>query len=376
MDIDRSLDDIIEERKNDQREKRSQQKPKGAAATNGKKTRRRTNSTEIYSKPYERVGGTKNEMARQQGNAAARVYVHNLPYSHTWRDLKEHFSQAGEVVRADIMTTRSTQRSRGCGLVEFATVKEAQDAIETLNDTEIDGRKILVREDRERGDKTSTNTNTNTRKSNTDGEEASPQQGRQVFVNNLDKSITWQELKDAFSPAGEVERADIIGDGRLSKGQGLILFKTAEAAQKAIEDFHEGELKNKTISVKMDTKVGQYKRATGGAQTQGVNTKPAREPRVERGPAPVSKRVYVHNLPYQVSNEGLQEHFAVEDTVVVGAEIMRMPNGRSKGCGIVEFESVDMASVAIEKLNNSLLDGRNILVREDREVAKKEATAA
>ena len=53
------------------------------------------------------------------------------------------------------------------------------------------------------------------------------------------------------------------------------------------------------------------------------------------------QRVYVHNLPYQVSNEGLQEHFAVEDTVVVGAEIMRMPNGRSKGCGIVEVKRIN-----------------------------------
>jgi len=311
-------------------------------------------------------------MARQQGNPQARVYVHNLPYSFTWQDLKDHFAEAGNVVRADIMTTKSTRKSRGCGLVEFATEEEAQNAIATLNDTEIEGRKVLVREDRERGgEKPAGNPLSNKQESG----EGNTHLGRQVFVNNLDKSITWQELKDAFSPAGEVERADIIGDGRLSKGQGLILFKTAEAAQKAIGDFHEGELKNKTISVKMDTKVGQYLRPQGNSGTAST-ARPQREPREPRGPAPVSKRVYVHNLPYQISNEDLQEHFQNTENIVVGAEVMRMQSGKSKGCGIVEFETVEMAASAIQLLNNSAFDGRNILVREDRETGRKEAVPA
>jgi len=41
--------------------------------------------------------------------------------------------------------------------------------------------------------------------------------------------------------------------------------------------------------------------------------------------------------------------------------------GRSKGCGIVEFESPDEAIAAIEQLNDTDLGGRPIQVREDRE---------
>lgn len=39
--------------------------------------------------------------------------------------------------------------SKGCGLVEFSSPDEAQNAIDMLNDTELEGRNIFVREDRE-----------------------------------------------------------------------------------------------------------------------------------------------------------------------------------------------------------------------------------
>jgi hypothetical protein len=56
--------------------------------------------------------------------------------------------------------------------------------------------------------------------------------------------------------------------------------------------------------------------------------------------------------------------------------------GRSKGCGIIEFESPSDALHAISQLSNTLLGGRQIMVREDREdpglaaVARRGATGA
>jgi RNA recognition motif-containing protein len=69
-------------------------------------------------------------------------------YRHHTVDLKDHFKQAGTVVRADVLE-EAGGRSKGCGLVEFATVEEAQRAIDALNDSELKGRLIFVREDRE-----------------------------------------------------------------------------------------------------------------------------------------------------------------------------------------------------------------------------------
>src|SRR5210317_2375582 len=79
-----------------------------------------------------------------------RVYVGNLSWSTSWQDLKDHMRDAGDVQYAKILQDRDG-RSKGCGIVEFTTVEGAQDAIEKLTDTELKGRKIFVREDREDG---------------------------------------------------------------------------------------------------------------------------------------------------------------------------------------------------------------------------------
>jgi RNA recognition motif-containing protein len=77
-----------------------------------------------------------------------RLYVGNLSWEVSWQDLKDHFKSCGRVVRADV-PTGADGRSKGFGLVEFAEVEDAERAIVTLNDTELNGRLIFVREDRE-----------------------------------------------------------------------------------------------------------------------------------------------------------------------------------------------------------------------------------
>jgi len=81
------------------------------------------------------------------GDEERRVFVGNLSWSTTWQGLKDHFVSCGEVTRADVFTERSG-RSRGCGIVEFATPELAKNAMATMNNTELDGRLVFVREDR------------------------------------------------------------------------------------------------------------------------------------------------------------------------------------------------------------------------------------
>ena len=64
-----------------------------------------------------------------------------------WQDLKDHFKLAGNVIRADVMT-EPNGRSKGCGIVEFSTIDEARFAMDRLNNTELRGRLIFIREDR------------------------------------------------------------------------------------------------------------------------------------------------------------------------------------------------------------------------------------
>lgn len=86
-----------------------------------------------------------------------RLFVGGLPYSITSSQLEEMFSKLGKVVSANVITDRDTGRSKGFGFVEMEDDKEAEEAIKKLNETELEGRKIVVnvarpREERPRFD--------------------------------------------------------------------------------------------------------------------------------------------------------------------------------------------------------------------------------
>jgi RNA recognition motif-containing protein len=77
-----------------------------------------------------------------------KLYVGNLDYSVTQDDLRKHFSEAGDVTDAVVITHRDTGRSKGFGFVEFAKDEEAQKAIELFNNKDFNGRTIVVNEAR------------------------------------------------------------------------------------------------------------------------------------------------------------------------------------------------------------------------------------
>lgn len=82
-----------------------------------------------------------------------KLFVGSLPWAVDDARLGQIFSQAGNVVSAQVVKDRETGRSRGFGFVEMSTEEEAQAAIQNLNGSDVDGRKIVVniakpREDR------------------------------------------------------------------------------------------------------------------------------------------------------------------------------------------------------------------------------------
>ena len=73
-----------------------------------------------------------------------RLYVGNLSYEATERDLREAFEKFGEVAGVIVIEDRLTGRSKGFGFVEMPSDEEARQAIAGLNGHEIRGRVILV----------------------------------------------------------------------------------------------------------------------------------------------------------------------------------------------------------------------------------------
>ncbi|KAG0252867.1 hypothetical protein BG011_006700 [Mortierella polycephala] len=78
------------------------------------------------------------------------------------------------------------------------------------------------------------------------------------------------------------------------------------------------------------------------------------------------RRVYIGNLSYDVKWTDLKD-FMRDIGPVAHADVLLDSAGRSKGWGIVEFQSASDAREAIRRLNNVVLMGRAVLVREDRE---------
>ena len=74
------------------------------------------------------------------------IYVGNISWCMSDQDLENLFAEHGTVTSAKIITDRMTNRSRGFGFVEMSDGAEA--AIEALNETEVDGRKLVVNESR------------------------------------------------------------------------------------------------------------------------------------------------------------------------------------------------------------------------------------
>lgn len=289
--------------------------------------------------PYKTTGDEQSEESKSR-----RVFVGNLAWGVSWQDLKDHMREAGEVIHADVMTGPDG-RSKGCGVVEFATLEGAQKAVLTLNDTELNGRQIFVREDREGPRSADLGRPTGSHFSS--GEKS---QSRRVYVGNLSWDVAWQDLKDHMREAGEVVHAEVIteANGR-SKGCGIVEYSTEEEAQEAINTLTDTDLKGRMIFVREDreTSSGTFHGAGGGHQHRAGTS------------------VYVWNLSYDTSWQTLKDHMRQAGNVDQ-ATILTGSNGESIGCGVVVYQRPQEAQRAIRELQNSEIDGRVMYVREDR----------
>ena len=154
---------------------------------------------------------------------SCRLYVGNLSWDVKWQDLKDYFATVGTVVRADV--EEENGKSKGWGIVEYSTSAEANEAMTRLNDTELKGRPVHVREDREAAGKSAGSMN------RADRGERPPLGTRQrptatgckVYVGNLSWDVRWQDLKDYFKSVGFVVKADVMEEPDTGRSKGTFV---------------------------------------------------------------------------------------------------------------------------------------------------------
>jgi RNA recognition motif-containing protein len=77
----------------------------------------------------------------------------------------------------------------------------------------------------------------------------------------------------------------------------------------------------------------------------------------------MSKSLYVGNLPWSATEEGIRGLFAEHGNVLSVKLISDRETGRARGFGFVEMEDADAAG-AVQALNGALYEGRNLRVNE------------
>lgn len=86
----------------------------------------------------------------------------------------------------------------------------------------------------------------------------------------------------------------------------------------------------------------------------------------------MSKKLYVGNLPYSVTDQSLTETFSECGSVQSAKVIMDRDSGRSKGFAFVEMSTDAEAAESINRFNGFSIDGRAINVSEAKPQAPRD----
>jgi cold-inducible RNA-binding protein len=90
------------------------------------------------------TGATRTRGREKRVLMSRKLFVGNLSYNTTEDSLEGLFTQVGPVDSVRVMRDMATGRSRGFGFVEMQSEDDARNAIDRLNNTDLDGRRIAV----------------------------------------------------------------------------------------------------------------------------------------------------------------------------------------------------------------------------------------
>lgn len=317
--LNRSLDDIIAESRT-----ASKKAPAGKARTDRKPRSERPAA----------AASTAETSATPADPTVIRV--NNLAWTVTQDALLAFMGSAGTVLKAEI-PVNAAGKSKGHARVQFESVEAALKAVETLNDVELEGRKVALRQDKGKAAvPAKTSTKPAARAATADS------QAGNVYIGNLAYSVTSDELTNHLRTVGKVASVS------MSNGWAVARYATAKGASAAIAKLTDTELRGRKIFVREDREpaaagAGGLSRARTGAGTVTV-VKPV------TGPAAT-----VSGLPLDITSDELRGIFAS-----VGATHASV-SGR--GVGVVGFRAAGQADRAVAEFNGALVNGRAISVR-------------
>ncbi|VDK44826.1 unnamed protein product [Anisakis simplex] len=222
-----------------------------------------------------------------------------------------------------------------------------------------------------------------------DGSRRNYRNDRMVYISNIPYDVRWMELKDLVrEKAGEVNFVEILEDRNgKSKGSAVVEFREKDSVQRCVEALHRYPLNDRMLAAKeIRDPIAFFRKVKEDTGVDFMNNLHGRSPADNRSrrdepfetyglsptflrqlfiDGPLTNRVFVSNLPYNVQSGRVHDIFALAGKVT-WVDLQLDKEGRSKGMAVVQFSHPIEAVQAISMLNNQRLFDRLMNVKMDR----------
>ncbi|TYI95005.1 hypothetical protein E1A91_D02G247100v1 [Gossypium mustelinum] len=201
------------------------------------------NDKQVYVGPFVRKQERDTSTSKTKFN---NVYVKNLSESTTDEDLNQTFGEFGPITSAVVMRD-ADGKSKGFGFINFENADDAARAVESLNGKKFDDKEWFVGKAQKKSEREA---ELKHRFEQTMKEAADKFQGANLYVKNLDDSISDEKLKELFSQYGTITSCKVMRDpSGISKGSGFVAFSTPEEASRALAEMNGKMVVNKPLYV-------------------------------------------------------------------------------------------------------------------------------
>uniref|UniRef100_A0A2K6DVT4 Polyadenylate-binding protein n=1 Tax=Macaca nemestrina TaxID=9545 RepID=A0A2K6DVT4_MACNE len=289
----------------------------------------------IKGKPVRIMWSQRDPSLRRSG--VGNIFVKNLDKSINNKVLYDTVSAFGNILSCKVVCDENG--SKGYGFVHFETHEAAERAIEKMNGTLLNDRKVFVGRFKSRKEREAELG-------------AKAKEFPNVYIKNFGEDMDDERLKDLFGKFGPALSVKVMTDeSGKSKGFGFVSFERHEDAQKAVDEMNGKELNGKQIYVG---------RAQKKVERQTELKRKFEQMKQDRITRYQVVNLYVKNLDDDIDDERLRKAFSPFGTIT-SAKVM-MEGGRSKGFGFVCFSSPEEATKAVTEMNGRIVATKPLYV--------------
>ena len=189
----------------------------------------------------------RNNLRNNYKNENFKININNIPDSFTNKDIEELCKEFGKIQSHNIFNGQNGKY----GVVVFSTEQEAKNATEHLNNKEINGKKLVVKENKRKSNYIQNNNYNNYNNYyNQYQNYEEPYENANLYIKNIPFTIKEEDLNKIFEPFGTIksikiekeiiEKKDNSETKKVTanKGFGYISFENVDSAKKALESLN------------------------------------------------------------------------------------------------------------------------------------------